>query len=119
MANEVEVTDTGDVTDYTSHDLLVAALEEKPLEFAKAFDGAMAARIAELVDAQKQELAQSFLGAQAAPPLDPEDEDEGDEDGQVGDEDEDEELEDDELTDGEKEGEGSEEDSDAEVKEPE
>ncbi len=77
-----------------THDLLVAALEEKPLEFAKAFDGAMAARIAELVDAKKQELSQSFLGASPAPPDEPE---EGDSEEENGDE---------ELGDGEEEENG-------------
>ena len=42
-------------------DLVAAAFEERPLEFQKAFGDAVNARISELVDARKVELAKSYM----------------------------------------------------------
>jgi hypothetical protein len=49
-------------------DLIAAALEERPLEFKQAFDTVVGARISELVDAKKQELAQAYLTPQVEEP---------------------------------------------------
>ena len=57
-----------------AEDLVQAALEQKPLEFAKAFDDAMKERVAELVDASKEVLAQSYI----TPPEEPEEEEDED-----------------------------------------
>ena len=60
---------------YSIRDLIGFGIEQKPIEFASAFDSLIADRISAAVDDRKQQLAQTVF---SAGPEDPDEEDDTD-----------------------------------------
>lgn len=64
------------MSEYTTSDLLQHAIDKKPLEFGGALDDILKHKLADRIDAYKQELAGSIYGSSEDEYDDGEDEDE-------------------------------------------